>query len=188
MSGIFTATSLEAPGVIDASDSQPGPRGDSSAPPAIAATPKGASLMRVGIVAINNRTERSISEGALRDRLIDFFDDHGVDAISLTPASPADLAAEAKSKQCDFILYTDIVNLKQAGASKLGELLGRASGSGRSGKYEAHLEFKVLAAGDLKEVFQSTVNVKDEGGEESTLNIALAQQAQSVAAEVKKQK
>lgn len=179
LSGIFTATSAEAPGVIDASDRQI---------PAASAAPKGADWMRIGVVEINNQTERSISEGALRDRLIDFFDDNGVDAISLTAASPAELVAEAKSKGCHFILYTDVVNLKQSGASKLGEFLGRASGSGHGGKYEANLEFKVLTASDLKQVYQSTVNVKEEGGEESTLTVALEREAQAVAAEVKQQR
>lgn len=182
LSSVSSATPDDSPGVIDASE-------NNRQPSATAAPPKDADSIRIGIVAVNNRTERSFSEAALRDRLISFLDDQGVDAISLTAgAESAELAAEAKSKQCDFILYTDVVNLKQSASSKLGGFLGRASGAAGlgGGKHEARLDFKLLIVDDLKQVLQSTTSVKEDGGEDSALTVALESEAREVAAEVKK--
>lgn len=177
-------TMSDSPGVIDASGA------DNRAPSAAPA--KDPNSVRIGIAVVNNRTERSFSESALRDRLINFLDDQGVDAVSLGGGGTADIAGEAKSKQCDFILFTDVVNLKQSGGGKLGGFLGRATGvsgiGGAIGKHEARLDFKLLAVDGLKQVLQSSANAKDDGGEDGTLNAALESEARAVAAEVKKSK
>ncbi len=172
-----TSGTEETQGVIDASDNQAQKASDSSA------TPIAGDFIRIGIIAVDNHTESPISESALRERLINFLDDNGIDAVSITKGSPDELAAEAKRKQCDFMLYTDIVSLKQAGGGKFGGLLGRPSG-----KYEAQIEFRLLTIQDSQPVLQSTASVKEEGGEEGTLTLALERVAQVVAAEVKKVK
>ena len=94
-----------------------------------AAATKAAGTLRVGVVAINNRTDRSVSLESLRQRLIGRIAGSGIDAVPLSGISAAEIESEAKAKQCDFILYTDLSTLKISAAKKLGGFLGRAARS-----------------------------------------------------------
>ena len=106
---------------------------------------KAPGTMRVGVVAINNRTERSVSLDSLRQRLIGRIAGSGIDAVPLSGISAAEIEAEAKAKQCDFILYTDLSALKISAAKKLGGFLGRAVGASGAEKTESRVDFKLFA-------------------------------------------
>src|SRR6266851_7903558 len=54
--------------------------------------------LRVGVVSINNRTDRQISTESLRERLIGEIEGAGVDAIALNAASATEAEAEAEAK------------------------------------------------------------------------------------------
>lgn len=150
---------------------------------------KSPDAIRIGVIAVNNRTDRPLSDRALRDRLINFINESGIDAITLAGGTPAEVSAEAKAKQCDYLLYTDVTNVKQSTANKIGGLLGRVSSvPGVGGKYEARVEFRLLSTSDLSPVLQTTASVKEEGGEEGTVSAALEKEAKMIAAEVKKRK
>ena len=58
---------------------------------------------------------------------------NGVEAIPLNAISLGEAQTEAKGKQCDFILLTDIAALKSSAAKKLGGMFGRATGVGSGG-------------------------------------------------------
>src|SRR6185295_5141462 len=76
--------------------------------------------IRVGVVQINNKSGRDISQDSLRQRLIGELQGDGVEAVPLNAISPREAEAEAKAKQCDFILYTDLTALKISAAKKVG--------------------------------------------------------------------
>ncbi|HEU4390101.1 MAG TPA: hypothetical protein VFV34_20025, partial [Blastocatellia bacterium] len=84
--------------------------------------------LRVGVVNINNKTDRTAQLGSVRGRLISSIIGSNIDAVPIDSTSPSDIEAEAKQKSCDFILYTDVGDLKKSG--KVGGLLGRATGVG----------------------------------------------------------
>ena len=85
--------------------------------------------IRVGVVAINNKTDRSPSTDSVRAALIGSINSGNIEAVPIDSTSASAIEAEAKQKGCDYILYTDIAQLKKSG-SKVGGLLGRASGVG----------------------------------------------------------
>jgi hypothetical protein len=143
--------------------------------------------VRVGVVQINNRTDRAVSTQSLRARLLAEIQEGGVEAIALNAISPGEAQAEAKAKQCDFILYTDITALKTSAAKKLGGFLGRATGVGSGGvdKTEAKVEFQLFAVGETSPRLKSAGSAKEEG-EEASAGTALEQEANQVSAEAKK--
>jgi len=150
-----------------------------------AASTKSPGTLRVGVVAINNQTDRPVSVESLRQRLIGNLQGDGIDAVSLNATSPAEIEAEAKTRQCDFILYTDINALKISAAKKLGGFLGKAAGVSGVEKTESRVDYKLFAVGEPAPRLQSSANAKEEG-DEASAGASLDNEASKVSAEVRK--
>src|SRR5258705_2068399 len=144
---------------------------------------KASGSIRVGVVQINNRTDKGISQESLRQRLIGELQGDRVEAVPLNAISPREAEAEAKAKQCDFILYTDLTALKTSAAKKMGGFLGRATGVGSGGvdKTEAKVEFQLFAVGETAARLKSAATAKEEG-DEASAGTALDQEAKQVSA------
>jgi hypothetical protein len=170
----------------DSSESSSGAGGSSS----MATTAKRAGVIRIGVMAINNKTDRSVATDSLRDRLVSSINGSNVEAVTLSADSLADVDAEAKQKDCDFILSTDINSLKQSSTTrKVGGLLGRAAGVGSGGidKSESHVDFKLTAVGSASPQLESSATAKEEGDEQS-VGAALEREAKMVVAAARKRK
>ena len=155
---------------------------DNGNTPTLGSNRKAPGAIRVGVVQINNRTDRQISTESLRERLIGEIEGAGVDAIALNASSASEAEAEAKAKQCDFILYTDVASMKSSAAKKL---FGRVAGVGGVDKTESKIEYKLFAVGDGAARLQSAVTAKEEG-DDASAGTALSQEARAVAAEVRR--
>ena len=156
--------------------------------PVPAAGAKRSGGIRVGVVSINNKSDRSPSLGSLKNELIGGISDSNVDAVALDSQSQADIEAEARRKECDYILYTDIASLKTSG-SKVGGLLGRATGvGGLKEKFEARLEFKLFPVGGRSPQLSQSATAKEEGSEDVSLLSAASQEARAVVSDVRKRK
>jgi hypothetical protein len=144
--------------------------------------------IRVGVVAINNKTDRSVSTDTVRSSLIGNITGSGIEAVPLDSTSPAAIEAEARQKGCDYILYTDIAELKKSG-SKAGGLLGRATGVGiAKERFEAHLDFRLFATGSTSPQLTSSSKSKEEGPELVSLSAAAGQEAKTVVSEIQKKR
>ena len=152
-----------------------------NASPASTAGAKQPGVLRVGVVQINNKAGKSISPEALRQRLIGQIQGAGIDAVPLNGMSTAEIEAEAKAKQCDYVLYSDLTALK---TGKIGGLFGRVSGID-VGKTEAKVEFKLFAVGETSPRLQMSATAKVEG-EEASAGTAIDSEAKAVIAEVRK--
>ena len=148
---------------------------------------KASGSIRVGVVQINNKTDKGISQESLRQRLIGELQGDSVEAVPLNAISPREAEAEAKAKQCDFILYTDLTALKTSAAKKMGGFLGRATGVGSGGvdKTEAKVEFQLFAVGETAARLKSAATAKEEG-DEASAGTALDQEAKQVSAAIRK--
>ncbi len=155
-----------------------------------AAATKRPGTIRIGVVAINNKTDHAVSVESLRERLTSSLTGSNVDAVALNASSPAEAEAEAGQKQCDFILYTDISSLKQASAGrKVGGLLGRAAGVGSMGvdKSESRVDFRLVPVGSSSPQLESSATAKEEG-DEASVGTALEREARMVIAGVRKKR
>lgn len=148
---------------------------------------KAPGVIRIGVVRVNNRTDRAVSAESLRASLIADLEGSGIEAIGLNGMSPSEIEAEAKSKQCDFVLYSHVAALKTSAAGKLGGMFGRAAGVGGIGKTEAKVEYQLFAVGETTARLESAASAKEEGDDASAAK-ALEQEARMVVAEVKKRR
>jgi hypothetical protein len=149
---------------------------------------KPAGTIRIGVVGINNRTSESIDPSSLRDKLISSLTGSGVDAVAIYGQAPSEVTAEAKQKDCDFVLYTDVTNLLQSQSNKVGGFLGRAAGVGSlvKSRYESQVDFRLLPTGGESPVLQSKANAKEEGDAGVAVKSALDREAKAVIAAAKK--
>jgi hypothetical protein len=162
---------------LEANQSNPSNAGNAKAP----------GVIRVGVVRINNKTDRGVSEESLRERLIGGIQGNGIEAVGLNATSPSEAEAEAKTRQCDFILYTDIATLKTSAAKKIGGMFGRVAGVGGIDKTEAKVEYRLFAVGETAARLQSAAAAKEEG-DEASAGTAIEQEARIVSAEARKKK
>ncbi len=140
--------------------------------------------LRVGVVTINNRSDRAVSLDSLRQRLVSGIEGSGIDAVPLNATTREAAEAEAKARQCDFILYTDISSLKISAAKQLGGILGRATGVSGVGKSDARVDFKLFAVDEPSPRLQSSVTGKEEG-DDASVGTALDSEARAVSAAVR---
>jgi hypothetical protein len=155
----------------------------STSAPGVGTTKRPGSLL-VGVVQFNNKAGRPVSLDSLRQRLIANITGAGIDAIPLNASSQMEAEAEAKVKQCDFILYTDIAALKM---NKIGGMFGSITGVQNVAKTEAKLEFRLFAVGESTPRLSSNASAKEEG-EENSAGTALDAEARAVVSEVKKKR
>ena len=156
-------------------------------PAGSAAGTKQPGKIRVGVVTITNKTDRSPSLYNVRSKLISSIIDGDVDAVPLDSRSPAEIEVEARQKECDYILYTDIALLKTSG--KAGGLLGRATGvGGLREKVESRLDFRLFPIGSASPQLTSSAAAKDEKSEDDSLSMAAGQEGRAVLVEVRKRK
>jgi hypothetical protein len=160
------------------------PAGNPNAEAGSVGQPGRPGAIRIGVVQLNNKTKASLSTEELRGRLVGSISNAGIEAIPLNAISLSEAQAEAKEKQCAYILLTDISSLKTASAGKkLGGLLGRATGvdTGSAGKSEAKLDFKLFATGSSSAKLSSSESGREEG-DEASLAAALEREAAAVVA------
>ena len=159
-----------------------------SAAPAAIARPKAPGAIRVGVAAINNRAGGEVSLGELRAGLVGSISGEGLEAVPLDASEQAAADAEAKQKDCDFVLLTDLSALKQSAAGKLGGMFGRAAGVSTPGseKYESRVDFHLYATGGASQL-DSNATAKEEGALAS-VSAALEREARSVVAAARKKK
>jgi hypothetical protein len=145
---------------------------------------KSAGTLRIGVIPLNNKTGRTIATETMRQRLIgEIQSGGGIEGVPLNAESQTAAEAEARAKQCDYILYTDISSLK---TPKLGGMFGKVTGmGGGTTKTDARVDFKLFAVGESKPRLQSSATAKEEGEEISVAN-ALGLEAKAVIAEVRK--
>lgn len=178
--GMPTAAEL----MSQAAQGQSNPERPQTERPNIAGS-KQPGTIRVGVVTINNKSNRPVSVEVLRQRLMGRIESSNIDAVPLEAISQTEAELQAKAKQCDYILFTDISGLKFSAAKKLGGLLGRAAGVTGVDKSEARVDFRLFAVGESAPVIQSSATAKEEG-DEATVGTALDAEARAVTAEIRK--
>jgi hypothetical protein len=159
------------------------------ATPASAVRPKQPGAIRIGVVSINNRAGGSVSLDALRTRLVGSISDANVEAVPLNASEASAVDAEAKLKECDFVLYTDLAALKQSAAGKMGGMFGRVTGVGTPGaeRFESRVEFRLVPVGGASPQLESNATAKEEGADAS-VGAALEREAKAVVGAARKKK
>jgi len=136
---------------------------------------KKAGMIRIGVLAVSNKTSESVSNENLRAFLIGKLTGGNVEAIAVNSET------DARAMSCDYVLSADISKLKQSAASKVGGIFGRVTGTDTSGtqKFEAQVDYK-LTTPDGQIAAQNKAAQKADGNAETAVEVVLSQVANAV--------
>src|ERR1035437_8678694 len=79
-------------------------------------------VIKVGVPVMRNRADRSVPGNIERDRLVAALNQEKPDkklhikiqAVALDGTTPDDVGPEAKQKNCDYVVYTTLVELRSS--------------------------------------------------------------------------
>jgi hypothetical protein len=128
-----------------------------------AAAPKKAGTIRVGILEPINKTTRTLPAGALRQELVGQFHKAPYEALPVAGTSAAAVEKEAARLQCDYLLATEITEVKTSKPGKLGGMMKMAGGGPQKDAQEVKLDYKLFAVG-ATEAPKVTGNAKASNG------------------------
>jgi hypothetical protein len=130
------------------------------------AAPKKPGVIRIGVVEPINKSGRTLSTPMLRSSLIASLSKAPFEALPVSGATPADLDRDATGKACDFILVSDITELKTSKPSKVGGMLRKASGDAAPAAdiHDARVDYKLFAVGDQSKPKMSSSAKASSGG------------------------
>ena len=122
-------------------------------------------MIRIGVTALNNKTERPAPRNVVREQLISAINLGNIEAVLIYAKSSNDIDAEAKQTNCDFVLHTEIAMLKQSGGGgMLGKMTKAAGVNPLKDKFESKVEYKLYAAGSTSALLSSSAIGKAGGG------------------------
>jgi hypothetical protein len=115
-----------------------------------AVAPKKPGVIRIGVVDTVNKTDRNIPTPVLRTALVAAFTKAPYEALPLVGATPADLNRDAASKACDFVITSELAELKSGKPGKVGGMLKKVSGDANAQEevHDARVDYKLYAIGD----------------------------------------
>lgn len=118
----MTAMMGGAPATTSAPAAQPAPAAAApppkpAAPPASTVAAKAPGVVRIGVVKIKDTSGASLPTDNMRLDLMAEISHQQFEAIPLDAESPqADVESEARSKECDYVIYTVATQVKDPGA------------------------------------------------------------------------
>jgi hypothetical protein len=115
--GAAAAPSESAPEPAAAKET---PAAQPAAAPAPTVAPKAAGVVRIGVVKIKDMSGQSLPTDNLRVNLMSEFARQQMDPVPLDADTPqADVESEARSKQCDYFVYTVSTQVTEPGSAGL---------------------------------------------------------------------
>jgi hypothetical protein len=128
--------------------------------------PKKAGVIRIGVVDPANKSGRTVSTSMLRGGLVGSLTKKPFEALPVGGATPADLDRDAKAKECDYILVSELAELKTSKPNKVGGMLKKVSGDANATSeiHDAKVEYKLYAVGDQAKPKLSASTKASSGG------------------------
>jgi len=139
-----------------------------------AVAPKKPGVIRIGVVDTVNKTDRNVPTPVLRTALVAAFAKAPYEALPLVGATPADINRDAASKACDFVITSELTELKSGKPGKVGGMLKKVSGDANAQEevHDARVDYKLYAIGDQAKP-RITANAKASSGGGFGLSSAL---------------
>ena len=166
---------------------QPEPPAAAAAPAAPVA-PKGSGVVRIGVVKIKDLTGQYLPTDNLRINLMSEITKRNMEAVPLDAEAPHEtVLAEAREKQCDYVLYTDANQVKDPGSGGLPSAAVPRGTSLSSDQYQALLDITLWKLGKPQPVRKDLPIAED--AEQFGVNAVMAafeKEAEKVAEQVKK--
>jgi len=112
------------------------------------AAPKSPGSIRIGVLEPANKTSHAILMPQLREHLVGEFHAAPFEALALAGVSVADVQPEAARLGCDYILFTEVADIKTSKPGRVTGLLKRTAGEDSTRDiHEVKLDYKLYAVG-----------------------------------------
>ncbi len=142
--------------ILEAAVKGQAPEGTST--PATSATKlprKNPDIDRIGVPLVKKETSEKIDSAQAREYLIQTLKNAALDPVPVEGKTQAELEADARSKDCDYILYTDITSVKgRSAGAKIGGFFGVSSG--KPATFDVSLAYQLKKPGESKAILDST--------------------------------
>ena len=93
-------------------------------------TPKLAGMIRIGVAPPGDRSGKGVAADSIRSGLLEDFSTRPFEAIPLSAGTPEEQQAEARKKECDYVIRAELGTLTTSTPGRVGGLVRRASGGG----------------------------------------------------------
>src|SRR5262249_13417042 len=106
----------------------------------LTAASKRSGVTRVGVVAVTSKVKDELALRELSQALVESLNEANVDAVALDATSAASAIDEARAKSCDYLLITDVTDIRKPSRG----IVGRVSGARDFG---AKVDYMLVAPG-----------------------------------------
>jgi hypothetical protein len=110
------------------------------------AAPKRPGVIRVGVLEPINKSSRQLPAGQLRLDLVAKFSKGPFEALPVAGTSPEAIESTAARLECDYLLLTEITEVKASKPGKLGSMMKMGSGAPPKDVYDVKLDYRLFAA------------------------------------------
>ena len=130
----------------------------------------------MGVPELANKTEQNVDTRALRTQLIAELAEQKMEGVPLAAAAPAELHAYAKDLGCDYLLVSQITELKASKPGRIGRMIKSTAGESTTKDVtEAKLTLQLVPVGGAKPRFSTNTSGNDGGiGFKTGLRLARA--------------
>ncbi len=108
--------------------------------------PKKPGVIRIGVLEPVNKTARALVPHAHRDELVRKFSKPPFEALPVRGNSMAAIDQEAARLGVDYLLLTEVVDVKTSKPGKIGGLMNKAAKEAPKDKHEVKIDYKLYAA------------------------------------------
>jgi hypothetical protein len=129
--------------------------------------PKKAGIVRIGVATPTNRSGQDLPDVRLVGGLLAGFTRAPFEALPVAGATASDLDRDCVAKGCDYILVSDIAEIKTSKPNRVGGVLKKVSGdtNGPSDIHQVRVDYKLFAVGEpAKARTTASVTVSSAGG------------------------
>ena len=136
--------------------------------------PKGIGIVRIGVVLPKNSSGAGVEPVAIGNELLDALAVHPYEPVALDATEPAKVDEEAKLRECDYVLFTDLGTAKTTTPGRIGGLMNKVSKSDAKENHEAKVQYRLIAPGKPKPIVEKTTTAKSGAGlnVRTALNVA----------------
>jgi hypothetical protein len=130
-----------------------------------AAAPKKPGTIRVGILEPANKTSHTLAARHLREQLVGEFRKAPFEALALAGPATGDVQQDAARLDCDYILFTEVTDIKTSKPGKVAGLLKRTVGENATRDiHDVKLDYKLIAVGGTEAVAATGSSKASSGG------------------------
>lgn len=98
--------------------------------------------------------------GAIQNTLSEYLKSPNVEVVPLEAKLPSAIDAEAKTKECDFVIYATVSHKKGGGGGMFGKMMGSTAGAIASQTASTVAYTAASAAGNVKSKDELTLDIK----------------------------